>query len=95
MERFDDPQTAIRPIPALFPQGQSEDRQASQPWNLQVARGRREARTRRAVFQTALTALPIGCMFAEKQAVHNATFNDWEMMNVGSFQEIPCEVEEF
>src|SRR6185437_7370738 len=49
-----DPQIANRRVPAVFPQGQSEDRQAPQSRHLQVAGGGGKARTRRAVFQAAL-----------------------------------------
>src|SRR3954465_2573808 len=51
---YHDQKTAVRRVPALFAQGQSEDRQAAQSRYLQVACGGREARTRRAIFQAAL-----------------------------------------
>src|SRR5690349_6430564 len=49
-----DSKTAIRRIPALFPQNQPENRQTAQPRHLQIACSRGEARARRAVFQAAL-----------------------------------------
>jgi hypothetical protein len=44
----------VRAIPALSPQGRSEDRRAPQSWHVQVARGGGEARARSAVLQAAL-----------------------------------------
>src|SRR5205823_13170260 len=49
-----DQETAIRRIPALFAQGQSEDRQAPKSRHLQIARRGRKARAGRAIFQAAL-----------------------------------------
>jgi hypothetical protein len=48
----DDTKTKVRPVSALFAQDQPEDGQAPQSRDLQDARGSREARARRAVFQT-------------------------------------------
>src|SRR4249919_2292007 len=50
-----DPQTRQRPIPALFAQAGSEDRQAAQPRHLRQPGGCREAREGSAVLQAALT----------------------------------------
>src|SRR5258705_2473662 len=49
--KLDDPQAQIGPVPALFAQDQPEDRQAPQSRHLRDARGRPQARARRAVFQ--------------------------------------------
>src|SRR5262249_51000020 len=50
-----DPQTEIRRVPSLLPQGEPQHRQASQPRDLPHSRRRRKTRTRRPVFQTPLT----------------------------------------
>jgi uncharacterized membrane protein (DUF2068 family) len=43
LRRGNDPQARLRRIPAVFEEGQSEDRPAAQPRNVQHTRGRREA----------------------------------------------------
>src|SRR5476649_2289593 len=53
-----DPQTRRRQVPALFPQEESQDRQAPQPGDFQQPQGGGKARARRAVFQAPLAALP-------------------------------------
>src|SRR5258705_13873674 len=65
-EKHHDQKTAVRRVPALFPQGKSEDRQAAQSRYLQVARGGGKARTRGAIFQAALNSFvlvhpPVRC----------------------------------
>src|SRR5450631_2187488 len=59
-----DPKIAIGRISALFPKGESENRQAPQSRHLQIARGRGKARARRAVFQAALGANSANGCFA-------------------------------
>jgi hypothetical protein len=59
-----DPKIAVRRIPALFAEGEPEDRQAAQPRHLQVACRRREARARCAIFQAALA--PRGSAYASR-----------------------------
>src|SRR3977135_237851 len=74
-----DPQIAVRPVPALFPQGESENRQAPQSRHLQVARVGGEARTRGAIFQAALV------LCSPDGAQHNlgSTFPDFALAASG------------
>jgi hypothetical protein len=82
-----DPQIAIRRIPALFPQGESEDWQATQSRHLQIARGGGKTRTRGAIFQAAIGLVAQGAG-AEAIALFHIVFNIsiWNalsMMSVG------------
>lgn len=53
----DDPQAERRQVPSLLTEEGSEDRQASQSWNLPFARGGGEARARGAVLQARALSL--------------------------------------
>src|SRR4029079_15791462 len=54
-EEIDDSQTEERRVPAVFAKEGRENRQTKESRDVQVPRGRREARTRRSVLQTRLT----------------------------------------